>query len=599
MWTNQASSCCACCAPGDQPAPPCVRNVTGTVTCPPDMYRCFAAWLMICSVASVRKSSYMISATGRMPWSAAPIAAPASAISEIGVLRTRSRPNSSSIPCVTPIEPPISAMSSPMTKTSSSCRIACTSASRTASRYESSGIDVLQVVLGRGIGAVLRELDRGLDDLRHLGVELVELLVRDAELLPQQHDRIAGRAEPAGLLLVAVHLRVADVVAGEALGVEVDEDGPLAGARVLERLPRGLVDRLDVLAVGLQRLHAERLGALREIAQRCVLRLRRRLGPLVVLEHEDGGNAPELREVERLVEGADVRRAVAEEGERDARLAAHLEGERGAGHLRQAAADHGVGAHVPALDVVEMHRAAVAVRAPLLLAVELGHHLVRVRPLRERVPVCAMSRGDHVALLERAADTDGAGFLADGHVQEAGQLAGAEALLDLLLEAADEQHLAQRVEKVALRECRLRFHLRHGAQSMVRAMALVDQWNSIESGLDPRWSDARLMLTVGDDAARDRAAALLAPAGPGRSGRTLRFYTARGGAGVGPEAIRTMLRRIDAERIDGTLELVSSDEAPPVAAIARPSLAAEWDAARAALPTDWSEVLCELELTST
>jgi len=134
---------------------------------------------------------------------------------------------------------------------------------------------------------------------------------------------------------------------------------------------------------------------------------------------------------------------------------------------------------------------------------------------------------------------------------------------------------------------------------MVRAMALVDQWNSIESGLDPRWSDARLMLTVGDDAARDRAAALLAPAGPGRSGRTLRFYTARGGAGVGPEAIRTMLRRIDAERIDGTLELVSSDEAPPVAAIARPSLAAEWDAARAALPTDWSEVLCELELTST
>src|SRR6266536_1941859 len=404
MCTNHASSCCACCAPGDQPLPPCVRNVTGTVTCPPDMYRCFAAWLTTCSAASVRKSSYMISATGRMPWSAAPIAAPASAISEIGVLRTRSRPNSSSIPCVTPIEPPISAMSSPMTKTSSSCRMACTSAARTASRYECSGIDVLQGVLGRGIGAVLRELDRSLDDLRHLGVELVELLVRDAELLPQQRDRIAGRAEPAGLLLVAVHLRVADVVAGEALGVEVDEDGPLAGA---------------------------------------------------------------------------------------------------------------------------------------------------------------------------------------------------EALLDLLLEAADEQHLAQRVEKVALRECRLRFHLRHGAQSMVRAMALVDQWNSIESGLDPRWSDARLMLTVGDDAARDRAAALLAPAGPGRSGRTLRFYTARGGAGVGPEAIRTMLRRIDAERIDGTLELVSSDEAPPVAAIARPSLAAEWDAARAALPTDWSEVLCELELTST
>jgi hypothetical protein len=90
--------------------------------------------LTICSVASVKKSSYITSTTGRMPCIAAPMPVPTSAISEIGVLRTRCDPNSASIPCVTPIEPPISAMSSPMTKTSSSSRIARTSASRTASR---------------------------------------------------------------------------------------------------------------------------------------------------------------------------------------------------------------------------------------------------------------------------------------------------------------------------------------------------------------------------------------------------------------------------------------------------------------------------------
>src|SRR5215204_5813398 len=95
MCTNHASSCCACCAPGDQPAPPCVRTVSGTVSWPPDMKRCFAAWLTICSVESVRKSSYMISTTGRMPCIAAPMPAPTIAISEIGVLRTRSGPNSS------------------------------------------------------------------------------------------------------------------------------------------------------------------------------------------------------------------------------------------------------------------------------------------------------------------------------------------------------------------------------------------------------------------------------------------------------------------------------------------------------------------------
>ena len=76
----------------------------------------------------------MISTIGRMPAIAAPMPAPTMAISEIGVLRTRSGPNSASMPWVTPIEPPISAMSSPMMKTFSSLRIAVDSASRTASR---------------------------------------------------------------------------------------------------------------------------------------------------------------------------------------------------------------------------------------------------------------------------------------------------------------------------------------------------------------------------------------------------------------------------------------------------------------------------------
>ncbi len=76
----------------------------------------------------------MISTIGRMPCIAAPIPVPTIAISEIGVLRTRPGPNSSSSPCVTAIDPPISAMSSPMRKTLSSSRSARASVSRTASR---------------------------------------------------------------------------------------------------------------------------------------------------------------------------------------------------------------------------------------------------------------------------------------------------------------------------------------------------------------------------------------------------------------------------------------------------------------------------------
>jgi hypothetical protein len=130
-------------------------------------------------------------------------------------------------------------------------------------------------------------------------------------------------------------------------------------------------------------------------------------------------------------------------------------------------------------------------------------------------------------------------------------------------------------------------------------MRLAEQWNAIEQGLDPRWSDARLELTIDDDARRRRASALLGPAGPGSRGRSITFFVARGGAGVGPEAARRLLRRIDDEGIAGSLELVSSGEADAAHALARASLAAEWDAAVALLPSDWSDALCEVELTST
>jgi hypothetical protein len=81
----------------------------------------------------------MISATGRRPAMAAPIAAPAIAVSEIGVLRTRFLPNRSARPSVVLNTPP-DAMSSPSSTTRSSRAISCASAAATACRYVSSGI---------------------------------------------------------------------------------------------------------------------------------------------------------------------------------------------------------------------------------------------------------------------------------------------------------------------------------------------------------------------------------------------------------------------------------------------------------------------------
>jgi hypothetical protein len=129
-------------------------------------------------------------------------------------------------------------------------------------------------------------------------------------------------------------------------------------------------------------------------------------------------------------------------------------------------------------------------------------------------------------------------------------------------------------------------------------MQLVERWNAVEQSLDPRWSDAHLELAIEDETQQSRALALLAPAGPGRIGKTIRFYVTRSGAGVGPEAVRRMLRKLDEEGIHCTLELVSSARTAPAPALTRASLAAAWDAAITVLPEDWSDLLCELELTS-
>jgi hypothetical protein len=130
-------------------------------------------------------------------------------------------------------------------------------------------------------------------------------------------------------------------------------------------------------------------------------------------------------------------------------------------------------------------------------------------------------------------------------------------------------------------------------------VSLADDWNGIERALPADWADARLVLKVADARRADRAAALLGPVNPGRRGTELRFYTARRGAGPAPNTIRRLLARLDAEGVRGDLELLASGETVAAPAIERPTLAATWDAAVAALPPDWSDLYCEVELMST
>jgi len=120
---------------------------------------------------------------------------------------------------------------------------------------------------------------------------------------------------------------------------------------------------------------------------------------------------------------------------------------------------------------------------------------------------------------------------------------------------------------------------------------LGTQWEQLTDG----WSEARIRVVLADARRSGRAAQLLAPLQPVVAGEgTLTFRV------VGhPDTVKRLFDRLDGERIRGELEVVSSDpiverppEAPP------PTLRESWEAALATLPADWSDLLGEVELTS-
>jgi hypothetical protein len=130
-------------------------------------------------------------------------------------------------------------------------------------------------------------------------------------------------------------------------------------------------------------------------------------------------------------------------------------------------------------------------------------------------------------------------------------------------------------------------------------VSVVDQWREIVRELPDDWADARLRLTIEDEGDCDRAAALLGPVNPGRRGKVLRLFAARRGAGSSSALVERLLRRLDEERIQGTLELVGAGEAAPDPVIHRQTLVDSWNTAAAALPPDWSDLYAEVELVST
>src|SRR4051812_32817323 len=227
------------------------------------------------------KSANCISATGRMPSTAAPTAVPTIADSASGVSHTRSGPNSSMKPSVTLNAPPKAPMSSPRQNTVSSWRISSRRPSEIAWRYVISGICGLPArprghavaerrhVVGehavarrRGIGHRLgqRPLGLALELLAHRGVNRLSVDALARELLLVGVDRVALCPALEQLLRHVAHV-VMGAVTVHAHRLGLDQGRATAAPCALARLGSRLEDGLHVVAVDLDPREAVALRA--------------------------------------------------------------------------------------------------------------------------------------------------------------------------------------------------------------------------------------------------------------------------------------------------------------------------------------------------
>src|SRR5882672_3108043 len=204
-----------------------------------------------------------MSTTGTRPVIAAPSAEPTIAASEIGAFSTRSAPNSSARPLVTPNGTPRT-MSSPMQNTRVSRRISSRIARVNASAYSISTRPPIRSLAPWPVHEEVGERVLGLGERTRLGVrdgvlDLGRDLRPDSRGAPgveqsalrqvplEARDRI-GPPSLGGLVLRAVELRIALEVPDPADRVRLDQRGPLAGARPEGRARDCRVHREDVVA---------------------------------------------------------------------------------------------------------------------------------------------------------------------------------------------------------------------------------------------------------------------------------------------------------------------------------------------------------------
>ena len=241
---------------------------------------------------------------------------------------------------------------------------------------------------------------------------------------PEQLDRVA----PAPLvdlgLVAVVDRRQPEGVVVEPVGLGLHQRRAVAPPGPRDGLADRLVHGEHVLPVHGHPGDAVPGGAHGHVGHRDHEAGRAQLAVAVVLAQEHDRQLPHRGQVQALVERALVRRAVAEEAQRDPVVALHLRPQRGAGGDRQPRAHDAGLAEAADAEVGQVHGAAQPRVDPGRLAHQLGEQPVGPRALADRVPVRAVVAHHVVVVAQRHAGAHDRRLLAHRRVQRAGDLAG-------------------------------------------------------------------------------------------------------------------------------------------------------------------------------
>ena len=239
-----------------------------------------------------------------------------------------------------------------------------------------------------------------------------------------------------GAVLDLVTLEVSEV----AVRLAFQQGGPFAVARPTEGLACRFVDGEHVLAVNDDAGHAEGGAAAGDVGAADRVVGRGGLGVTVVLADEHHRQFPDGRQVQGFGGGALVGTSVTEEAGGGLARTPDTAREPGAAGQWRTATDDAVGTEHAAIDIGDVHRAALALAATGRFAADLGHHPVDLHALGNAVSVAAVGAGDEVVVVQVGAHPDGDRFFSGVEMNEAGDQAGGEILVQPVLEFADLSH---------------------------------------------------------------------------------------------------------------------------------------------------------------